>query len=110
MPRILWGIDWSSLNSNISGEPEDYAYTGDRYTNYRCAWALGDAGRLIPFRLDGATGTAGCLGTSTNLNIDLSDYLCKPELGLIESVSIENINMTDVDYADVAFTDQDSNP
>jgi uncharacterized repeat protein (TIGR01451 family) len=109
-PEFSGGIDWSSLNSNISGEPEDYAYTGDRYTNYRCAWALGDAGRLIPFRLDGATGTAGCLGTSTNLNIDLSDYLCKPELGLIESVSIENINMTDVDYADVAFTDQDSNP
>jgi uncharacterized repeat protein (TIGR01451 family) len=103
------GMDWTTLNSNIGYDPEDYAYTGDRYTNYRCAWALGDTGRLIPFRLDGAIGTAGCLGTSTSLVIDLSQYLCKPELGLVESVAIQNISMSDVDYADVSFTDQDDN-
>jgi uncharacterized repeat protein (TIGR01451 family) len=103
------GVDWSPTMTTPK-ETRDYAYIGDRYTDYRCAWALGDKGFLIPFRLDGSASGTSCLNTSIGINVDLSEYLCKPELGLIESISIENINMADVDYADARFTDQNGNP
>ncbi|HMS32107.1 MAG TPA: DUF11 domain-containing protein [Candidatus Saccharibacteria bacterium] len=103
------GVDWSPFMVT-PGITEDYSYAGDRYTNYRCAWALGDEGFPIPFRLDGQLGTGGCLSTTTDVAVDLEDYLCEADRGIIKSISLVGVDLSIVDIATIRLTDANGAP
>ncbi len=84
------GVDWSTRMED-PGLTRDYTYSVDRYTNYQCAWAVGDKRHLIPFRLDGNTDLGACGASFNNLRVNLLDHICKVGTGLKITAKINGL-------------------